>query len=67
MQKQTFNDYVAKVPAPKQLTPETVLPYVFDLLWDIKTFKELSKTRITPQQIRLLAESGFDTREINAN
>lgn len=66
--KKTFKDFLAEVPQPKKITLETPLPYVFDLYWDAKTFRELlGRTHdhcLTAKMVRLLAQEGFDTKNL---
>jgi hypothetical protein len=63
--KQTFKDILQETPKPKQLDMYERLPHVFDLFYDVKyyfefaTFKGL--TELPQEDIRLLAEHGYDT------
>lgn len=66
--KKTFKQILSEVPKPKQLMPDTKLPYVFDLFWDIKIGADILNDnfgyRKNKRIIRLLAEHGFDTRNL---
>lgn len=64
--KKTFKDIVKEVPKPKKLTLDEKLPYIFDLLWDAKTLRQLyyfEKT-LSAKHLRLLRESGYDTSNL---
>jgi hypothetical protein len=64
--RKTFKEIVSVVPKPKKLTPDTVLPSIFDTLWDCKTFGELTKDypNLFQKQLRMLREHGFDTNDL---
>lgn len=65
MEKKTFKAILKEVPKPKKLTLETRLSYVFDLYWDVKTYRELLyRGGPTSEQLRLLREDGYDTTDL---
>lgn len=60
--RKTFSELNQQLPPVKELTDDTKLPYVFDLLWDVKTYRELMiemHGKLSQQQLRMLRENGF--------
>ncbi len=66
MNKKTFKQIVKESPKPKKLTLDTELPYVFDLLYDCKTVRDIFYQNIKDFKDikRLLAENGFDAKSL---
>lgn len=64
MKRKTFKEIEASVRKPKELLEDTILPYVFDLHWDCKTFGELRRLGLNLEMKRLLAEAGYNVAGI---
>lgn len=65
--KKTFKNILMEVPKPKKLSLDTKLPYVFDLLYDCKTPRDILFQHIKNLKDikRLLAENGFDAESLD--
>jgi hypothetical protein len=63
MKRKTFKELVSNLPPLKTITDDIELPYVFDLLYDIKFGSELKHYRNNRDVLRKLAENGFDVEK----
>lgn len=69
MRRKTFNEIIEKLPPLKKLSPnENRLDHFFDLMWDIKTERNLFEychfRRTVPSPIKsALAEKGYDVKQ----
>ncbi len=62
MKRLSFRAMLSDLPPLTPIEDNTPLPYVFDLLWDAKTGRDLDALRNNRDIQRYLAQNGFDVK-----